>query len=518
MFRIRRRSAGMALALSATVACSRDAPPADWSLAIAPHAHPNQDLTRGEPVAKLVMRRSAGDLVIPLGEVTAGAQLRAEDLPSAEELADVTAMGIAIEPPGGPDDDVGNDLLAYGEAPVAGLAPGADLALDVLVSELGTIGDLGKLPATQQRFLRGVALVPPGAVWLFGGGVTLAEASADVFALRSLDAGAPWKFEKVGTLPGNGEDPRERLGLTATTVHVDGAPLVLVAGGRGTWFESNGNSRDWWLFDPATEEFVAHGQLKTGRAEHGALLQRDGRVLLYGGYTGQDGTSDPEVELFDPVTRKSELVDLHTAGTGYAVASLGDAGVIACGGFDLVGLTTARVTDACRILNLQGVTRDAAPLPVPLARLALAPVGEGYVLATGGFTATGDIAADETFEATTDAWLYDVSADTWQEVAPLGLARSAHVAIELSNRRVLVVGGTSADGPLSLPAGEVGCPELFDPATATFRVLQDQCGTWGAGSSPGFASWPGEGAVLLKGYTTEQAPQDAIGFVGLGPG
>lgn len=528
---------GIPLALCALlVGCAPAEGEADWTLQLAPQTHANQSPFDGSPVVKLLLRRDTGDEVIELGTAQPDGSLKVEGLPAASTLGDVHAFGLAVEEAGGPADAIDEGRLrAYGEVPASDLAGGATLDLRVLVSELESIGDLGELPASQQRFLRGVAIVPPGRVFLFGGANDLgrgnfdaagnftgtpSDVTADIYELADLDAGPEaWEFEKVGALPGLGDTPAPRLGLSATPVLVDDRPMILVVGGRENLWVLNGSYDDWYLFDPESRTFVDQGRLQLGRSEHQAIVLQDGRVLLVGGWAGEGGLDTDDVDLVDPARGKVESIPLNLlADAAASGASLGTGGAIICGGARVPG-ETATLSSKCQIVNLQGSVRDGAPLPVPLAHHAMTPVGDGQVLVTGGYTAAGPFEADAELAATSSAYLYDLESDTWTQVDDLQNARSQHRGIPLSDGRVLIVGGVPLDGIFQLPQSEdeFSCPELYEPESRSFTLLQGQCGTWGAGANPASSSWPNVGAVFLKGFTVDQEPQDAVGFVGVGP-
>ncbi len=513
---------------------------ADWSLSLQPHTHPNQDPFGPDTALKLVLRDPNGDQVYDLGAPTEGGTLSATGLPPASALADVTDIGLAVEEAGGGATAVNFDLLsAYGEANLGvPLAPGDTLDLPVLVSELDTIGDLGNLPESKWRYFRSIAVVPPGSVYLFAGmselgnPTTGSEVTADIYKLASIDAGSPWDFDKIGELPDRQENLGPRLANVATTIEVDGKPMVLLTGGRPDfWFVSDPYD-DWFLFDPATDEVVKKGETIDAYSEHVAVPMRDGKVLLTGGW--QDNDLDGGAELFDPDREESEAVELGVeTKVLHMAASLGDEGALVCGGLSgpingcssadgqgngCSGLPDATINDTCVIVNLQGAVRPAASLPIPLVRASMTEAGEGRVLVTGGFTEpAGDIFSGDEFDPTDAAWLYSVENDVWVEVGSLQTARSSHQGIPLSDGRVMIVGGVAVDGVFLLPDVEVGCPEIYDPVNATFTELSRQCGSWGAGASPAVSSWPTVGAAFVKGFTTDEEPQDAVGFVGVGP-
>jgi hypothetical protein len=418
------------------------------------------------------------------------------------------------------------------------ISPGDTLDLPVLVSELESIGDLGSLPESKWRFYRSIAVVPPGSVYLFAGmtdignSTTGADVTGDIFKLASIDAGSPWDFDKIGELPDRQENLGPRIANVATTIEVDGKPMVLLTGGRPDLWIVNEAYDDWFLFDPATDEVVEKGPTLDAYSEHVAVSMSNGKVLLTGGWQSND--FDGGAELFDPSRGESEAVELGVeTKILHMAASLGDEGALVCGGLSgpinacssedgqgsgCTGSPDATIEDTCVIVNLQGAVRTAASLPIPLVRASMTEAGEGRVLVTGGFTAPGgDIFSADEFFPTDQAWLYSVENDVWVEVGSLQTARSSHQGIPLSDGRVMIVGGVESDGIFLFPDVEVGCPEIYDPVNATFTELSSQCGSWGAGASPAVSSWPTVGAAFVKGFTIDEEPQDVVGFVGVGP-
>ncbi len=504
-------SVGMMAGLAACTGGSSET--GAWALRLTPNTHPNQIPFQGSPEAKLLLRRSIGDEVIDLGTVVDGGELQAPGLPAADEMADVLSLGLAIQQPGGMNGAIdANKLTSYGEATF-------DLAaveVPVLVSELDRIGDLGSLPELKQRFLRVVGLVPPGKVYMLTGSeglgnpTTGSTPTADVFELTSLDGGEPWTFEKLDPLKGT-LNPPERVSAAASSVQVGDKPMILVTGGRTDFWLTTPGYNDWFLWDPETHEVADKGELSVDRSEHWQINLANGKVLVGGGWTPFD---DATADLIDPSNGQVTEIELGIdGGSGNNGAAIGADGALICGGFTLNG-NNATAASGCAIVNFQGVARPVAPLPVPLAKFAMAPAGEGFVLATGGISWSGSAGSQTSFPALSGAYLYDVDKDEWTELNPLNEARSAAVGLPLANGRVLVVGGTASDGVLLLPDLEVECPEVYNPQSGSFTLLDDQCGSWGAGAAPPVARWPGLGTVLLKGYTQNAEPQDAVGFLG----
>ena len=73
------------------------------------------------------------------------------------------------------------------------------------------------------------------------------------------------------------------------------------------------------------------GHLKTPRAEATASVLPDGSILLVGG-TGPDGLPLADAELFNPVTRSTEIKDLSFPRHGHSATVLPDGRVLVAGG------------------------------------------------------------------------------------------------------------------------------------------------------------------------------------------
>jgi hypothetical protein len=130
---------------------------------------------------------------------------------------------------------------------------------------------------------------------------------------------------------------------------------------------------------------------------------------------------------------------------------------------------------------LLGVTTPSAS---PAAQMAAAGasatlLADGRVLIAGGSSHQGWSVHGGVFypETTTDlnsAGLYDHTSRTFTPTGPMTVARVGHIAVRLSDGRVLVAGG-SAGPPLR-------SAELYDPATGTFSPTgpMTDAGVWTA--------------------------------------
>src|ERR1044072_8753639 len=146
---------------------------------------------------------------------------------------------------------------------------------------------------------------------LFSGAVAIfskapeAKASAVNSALHSEDI-----VESEAVAPSTTMSV-ERRGHTATRLN-DGR--VLIAGGEN----SNGALNESEIYDPATLEFSAAGNLNAARTDQTATLLSDGRVLIAGGRNSAGALntkefSDPATETFSSGQNRSVARANHGA-------------------------------------------------------------------------------------------------------------------------------------------------------------------------------------------------------------
>jgi hypothetical protein len=111
----------------------------------------------------------------------------------------------------------------------------------------------------------------------------------------AVSANGPGTFQPVGK--------STYRGLENAVVLRDGSVLI-TGGGRptDTGFVTYASAE---RFDPATNTFSAVMPMTTPRQAHAAVLLQDGRVLILGGWDGQNSLNS--AELFDPVTGSFSL-------------------------------------------------------------------------------------------------------------------------------------------------------------------------------------------------------------------
>jgi hypothetical protein len=246
-----------------------------------------------------------------------------------------------------------------------------------------------------------------------------------------------------------------RYAPTATTL-ADGR--VLVAGG----FDGEETVRSAQLFDPATGRFTPTGSLRGGRNFAAATLLADGKVLIAGGFDARTGTLDT-AELYDPATGAFRPThgQMNSPRELFTATKLPNGKVLLVGGFNThVGRTqtSAEIYDpATERFTATGAMRvgrfghTAAWLPAT-----------AKLLVVGGL------------ERTRAGWItqrtaevYDLLTGTFTSAADMAHARDRATAVWVpAMGKALVIGGKGV-GPDGA-AADVLETECFDPGTMAF--------------------------------------------------
>ncbi|WP_374524089.1 Kelch repeat-containing protein [Sphingopyxis sp.] len=317
-------------------------------------------------------------------------------------------------------------------------------------------------------------------------------------------AGQPAAGLRIDEGPGLGA-PRATHQLIAT----EQGQLLAIGGCVRAGCEAGPASATVDIIDAATLAPVRRGQLLAQRIQPSAVLLRDGRVLILGGWV--DGRVTATTEIFDPETGRSvpgpELAAPRNAPT---VVGLADGRILIAGGYDGTDVRAdAEIFDR------------ATGRLYPTGSLGTARSGAtGTLLADGRVLLAGGGRPDrEPRRALASAELFDPVSGNFGAAGALAVPRYKHGAVRLANGDVLIVGGSDArdydgklrsverfdvaagrfvpageladarfkiaDGLLLLPGGRVlvaagdVAPEIFDVASGKgTRLAYDLGGQW----------------------------------------
>ena len=245
----------------------------------------------------------------------------------------------------------------------------------------------------------------------------------------------------------------QRASHTATLLP-DGK--VLVAGG----FAGNEHSlSSAEIFDPTKNTFVSTGNMNATRTGHTATLLPNGKVLIAGGYNGSYLAS---AELYDSKTHSFRPAGrMVTSRSGHVAALLNNGKVLLAGGVGTgwTFLAAAELydplTDSFTATGGMAMARESHTATL---------LKDGGVLITGGHK--GRRAAITIYSS---AEIYDPVSRTFSSTGNLTIKRHKHDATILADGRVLITGGSDErDGRGGSAYRDV---EVFNPATGRFMTV-----------------------------------------------
>jgi hypothetical protein len=247
----------------------------------------------------------------------------------------------------------------------------------------------------------------------------------------------------------------------------DGSALLM--GGYASESTSIPDSTTSEAFDPIAERFTAGPDLAFSALDGQdtvVLPQRTGFLLAGGGPNSGPSVGGPSSLLsqtFDPVAQRfvrSGNLQLDHSGTGSGTA-LGDGRALITGG-GTPAIRGAEVYDPDR-----RAWTEVSPMGVGRRSHTATLLNDGRVLIAGGLTCCTSDGQNFRETYTSSAELFDPATGRFTPTGSLGVARGFHQATLLSDGRVLISGGTgelSASDPPDLLART----EIYDPATGTF--------------------------------------------------
>lgn len=460
---------------------------ADYVLSLRPVVPDNQSPFDDVDRLDLVLSDGTGDPVrISLDPPGSGESAAAEKLPALVDTR-ITVEGYEL-----------GQLVAWGRSnPVTASTGEVDVPIYVATPEaLGRLGPLEEGAAWSNG-----AVLGDGRFAIFGGfGSRSGGLGEAVESTAIYDLGAPNDdlvidsdaFTVPSYTDANGETQTARGGASLTLLTAgDEKGLYLYAGGgdNDPLRDSTTITPDVRYFDAATLEFseplTARDALSSARSMHSAVGNVDGAILVWGGW---GVTSSRNVianlqqgEIYDPAEKQFTNVDgpADAGGAGSALADLGDAGTMVCGGihvddYDDDDVAEWKLTDTCFRVTLRG--EDAGELFPGLPKIAaqaLVALPDGDVLSFGGVVSADTLEFDETAPGTAAVYRYYHGSQTWTQVGTMSMTRAGATAVLLDDKTVVVAGGTEAWGPAESAAQALSCVELYDTLANTSELVED---------------------------------------------
>lgn len=353
----------------------------------------------------------------------------------------------------------------------------------------GTWSAAGNAPAAARATGADAVRLASGGVLVAGG----ADATGSAVATAALFDPVGMVWEQLPLLP------------TARTGHAVvrlADNRVLVAGGRD---RAGAPLASTEIYDPVARTWSPAGELHTARGDHAVVLLAGGQVLVCGGTAARGGhgvRTLASAELFEPRTGLwTTIRPMADARSGHRAVLLPETGrVLAVGGALATG--TGEVALAyCELYDpATGDWTPAGPLSTPRKGHEATVLADGSVLVTGG-DATGLPAAarfDPAPLATAERYAPGTGTGSWSQVPAMPAGRSRHRAVLLRSGKVLVCGGTHG------PAGTAGFRStlLYDPATGTWRPT----GALATGRHDFAAVELSDGRVLTVGGVVASGP------------
>ena len=255
---------------------------------------------------------------------------------------------------------------------------------------------------------------------------------------------------------------------------------VLVAGGYST---DNGQTRlsSAEIYDPASGVWTTTGSMSIDRYAARAVLLNDGKVLVAGGHSVQNGGAYlASAELYDPGSGTWSATGSMAMGRyEHSMAKLNNGKVLVVGNANFPYLSTPELYDTDT-----GVWTTTGPINTARFDTALTLLKDGRAMVAGG---------EQAYEAgaMSSVEIFDPATGTWTTTAQLGMAKRAGTATLLPDGKVLASGG-SADGLVLAEA------EIYDPAEMTWTPTS----AMNDARNYGTASLLANGKVLVAGGYT----------------
>lgn len=457
---------------------------ADYRLTLIPYTPPDVNPFAEADRIDLLLDNGVGEPVrVALDVPASGESALAEDLPALEG----TRVEVEVYASG--------ELVGWGRSEPLTASEG-ELEATVFVTVPDSLARLGVLP--EEWWAGQGAALGEGRFVLLGGAGNRSTKKADreLEGVWTLDLGAPNEalaFEEVGTLPeyidAAGDTKTGRRDFTLTALTAGDAGQFLLAGGSDNVGYKDGTAitSDCRLFDPESLTFSdplpSRDTLHVARANHSAVANQQGGVLVWGGYgAAPEGrfVDQQDGELYDPVSRSFSEVEGPRSGgefvagsIGVGLAPIGKDGVLVAGGMHTDGSGEWGVVGTAFGVGFTGEVTMLGEMEAVAAH-SMVTLENGDVLAFGGVEDDGGVHDfSETLPATRRVQRFDAGSGTWDTVGQMEFARAGLTATRISEQFVLIAGGAAAWGPLELDDSANSCVELYDVEADTSIVLDD---------------------------------------------
>ncbi|MBA2736398.1 MAG: hypothetical protein H0U50_06355 [Pyrinomonadaceae bacterium] len=235
------------------------------------------------------------------------------------------------------------------------------------------------------------------------------------------------------------------LVLLTVVISASGCRASIIADGKQT--DNTGNNGS----------INAIRGMNTRRAAHTATLMNNGKVLVAGGFAG-DENSLADAEVFDPQTNTfSSAGNMSVARAGHSATLLPDGKVLIAGGYNDSYLDSAEIYDANT-----GKFTPTGKMMMPRSSHIAVLLNNGKVLLAGG------VGTDWTFLA--DAELYDPNTNSFTKTKNMTTARESHTATLLKDGNVLITGGhRGRRSAITIYSSA----EIYNPTNNTFTATAD---------------------------------------------
>ncbi|HET7551876.1 MAG TPA: kelch repeat-containing protein [Gemmatimonadaceae bacterium] len=239
-----------------------------------------------------------------------------------------------------------------------------------------------------------------------------------------------------------------RAAHTATTLP---SGDVLFVGGMA---EGGGSLSSVERFDPGDNSIREVEPLATSRVGHTATLLSDGRVLVAGGYNGDYLAS---LEAFDPSTNRFRPAgSLLEARSGHTATLLPDGRILFAGG---VGRGWTFLRSAEIFDPRTGRSQLVGSMTLPRESHTATLLQDGRVLIVGGHSGRR-----QSMTVYSSAEIFSPQRGGFQATGSLGTARHKHDVVQLTDGRVLVIGGADRTDRVYFAT-----TEIYNPGTGTFE-------------------------------------------------